>query len=474
LLDRDSLAIILDQTLGNGADFVEIYTEEKRVSNVFCESNQIERINSGREKGAGVRVIKDDCTSYVYTNDVSLKGLLKAASIANRSVGRGFNNKPPISLSMKKAEFAYSFKRMPEEVDFAEKISAVLKANQAARDIDQEIRQVTVAVGDIHKRIQIVNSEGDWVEDEIARVRLMVQAVAARHGEIQTGYEVAGGVMGWELLDMVSLDDMAVKASQRAVTMLSAKAAPVGQMPIVMDSAAGGTMVHEACGHGLEADLVQKELSVYRGKVGHRVAAEEVSVIDDATLPGKYGSYRWDDEAIPGQRKILIDRGYLRSFLYDRLTAMKDGTISTGNGRRESYQDKPVVRMSNTFIAPGNDKPDKIIRETERGLLIKKMGGGQVNTTNGDFVFEVQEGYLIEQGETTVPVRGATLIGNGPQALLNIDRVGDDIGFAIGVCGKDGQGVSVADAQPTIRIKALTVGGTSLGKGPEIKRILRK
>ena len=220
-------------------------------------------------------------------------------------------------------------------------------------------------------------------------------------------------------------------------------------------------MVHEACGHGLEADLVQKGLSVYRGKLGQKVAMDCVSVIDDATLAGKYGTIRFDDEGIPAQRTVLIDQGVLVNYMYDRLTASKDGRESTGNGRRQSYQDKPIPRMTNTFIAPGKDDPEAIIKDTPRGLLVKKMGGGQVNTANGDFVFEVQEGYMIEDGEVKYPVRGATLIGNGPEVLNNIDRVGSDLGFGIGVCGKDGQAVPVADAQPTIRIKQLTVGGTS-------------
>jgi len=233
-------------------------------------------------------------------------------------------------------------------------------------------------------------------------------------------------------------------------------------------------MVHEACGHGLEADLVQKGLSVYKDKLGEQVAISELSVIDDATLKGKYGSFRFDDEGSPAQRTVLIDKGLLKSFLNDRLTASKDGAELTGNGRRESYQSKPIPRMSNTFIAPGGDDPEEIIASTAQGLLVKKMGGGQVNTTNGDFVFEVQEGYIIENGQIKVPVRGATLTGNGPQALLDIDRVGRDLGFAIGVCGKDGQGVAVADAQPTIRIKELTVGGTGHDDNQTIKRIRRK
>lgn len=475
MLDKYILADILDKALEKGGDFAEIYIEEKYVSNVFCEDDKIEKINSGREKGAGIRVIRDGKTNYVYTNDLTREGLMQAARTANHTTGIQVKAAARnINLTLKEAKTSLNFMRLPEQVDFAEKIEQVMAADQVARDMDAEIRQVTIAVGDMHKKVQIANSAGDLVEDEMARVRLVVNTIASRAGQIQTGYEVAGGVSGWELLNQVSLTEMARQAAGRAIAMLSARPAPVGRMSVVMHSDAGGTMIHEACGHGLEADLVQKGLSVYQDKMGKQVSVEEVSVIDDATLTGKYGSYRWDDEGSPGKRTVLIDKGFLRGFLYDRLTASKDGVESFGNGRRESYQEKPIPRMSNTFIAPGQDDPAEIIGDTCNGLLVKKMGGGQVNTTNGDFVFDVQEAYIIENGEVKYPVRGATLIGNGPQALMDIDRVGKDLGFGIGVCGKDGQGVAVGDAQPTIRIKELTVGGTFSGKGPEIRRISRK
>jgi len=218
-------------------------------------------------------------------------------------------------------------------------------------------------------------------------------------------------------------------------------------------------MIHEAIGHGLEADLAQQGLSVYSKKIGGKVASSLITVVDDPTLPQKRGSYAFDDEGVASQRTLLVEEGILKGYLYDRLTALKDGVQSTGNGRRESYQDKPIPRMSNTLIVPGKMKPEAIIHSVEKGLFVKKMGGGQVNTVNGDFVFEVSEGYLIEKGKVAEPVRGAILTGNGPRILKEIDMVGDDLGFGIGTCGKDGQGVPVADAQPTLRIPELVVGG---------------
>ncbi len=474
MLDRKELSNVLARALEKGGDFAEIYIEEKKVNNVLCEDNKIEKIHSGREKGAGIRVLKDGKTAYVYTNDVSESGLMKAAELATHAARSTTHIDREIHLTPKQAGLNLNFLRLPEEVELSEKIEQLLAANQAAREIDAEIRQVTVGAGDMQRRVQIANSEGEYVEDELARVRLVVNAIASRDGVMQTGYEVAGGVSGWELLETVSLEDMARQAAGRAVAMLSATLAPTGRMPVVMHAEAGGTMVHEACGHGLEADLVQKGLSVYQGKLNQEVANPELSVIDDATLPGKYGSFHFDDEGSPAQRTVLIDKGILKTFLNDRLTVAKEASELTGNGRRESYQHKPIPRMTNTYIASGKDDPEEIIASTPQGLLVKKMGGGQVNTTNGDFVFDVQEAYLIEDGEIKCPVRGATLTGNGPRSLLDIDRIGRDLGFSIGICGKDGQGVAVADAQPTIRIKELTVGGTAHANGQTIKRIRRK
>jgi TldD protein len=276
---------------------------------------------------------------------------------------------------------------------------------------------------------------------------------------VQTGYDAVGGLIGMELFDATSFESVAENAARRAVMMLSARKAPAGRMPVVLSSAAGGTMIHEAVGHGLEADLAQTGLSVYSGKRGQPIASPLITVVDDATLPGKRGSFRFDDEGSDAERTVLVDRGVLATFMYDRLTAMKDNARSTGNGRRESYKHRPIPRMTNTMIVPGQSDPAEILRSTPSGLFVKKMGGGQVNTVNGDFVFEVSEGYLIENGAIGEPVRGATLIGNGPQVLMSIDRVGSDLGYSIGTCGKDGQGSPVSDAQPTLRIPEIVVGG---------------
>jgi len=335
----------------------------------------------------------------------------------------------------------------------------VLQANRVARSFDPRIRQAMVTYRENRQQVLIANSDGELVEDERMYLTALVQVVAADGDVVQTGYEPVGGIAGLELFDAYPLEKAAETAARRAVTMLSARKAPAGRMPVVLSSDAGGTMIHEAIGHGLEADLAQSGLSVYSGRVGERIASPLITVVDDATLPGKRGSFRFDDEGVHAERTVLVDKGVLTTFMFDRLTAMKAGAMSTGNGRRESYKHRPIPRMTNTLIAPGESDPEDILRSTPKGLFVKKMGGGQVNTVNGDFVFEVSEGYLIENGKIGELVRGATLTGNGPRALLSIDRVGADLGFSIGTCGKDGQGAPVSDAQPTLRIPELTVGG---------------
>ncbi|MCG0277599.1 MAG: TldD/PmbA family protein [Thermanaeromonas sp.] len=459
LLAPDDLKVILEAALEGGGDFAEVFLERRQTTVIGCEDNKIERVHSGLDQGAGIRVLKGEDTVYGYTNELTRDGLLELARKLGRAAGGKGNNKPEIEWQRPKPNWDFQVKKRPDEIPVEEKVALVQRANEAARAVDQRIVQVSVSYGDIIQEVTIANSEGILVEDERVRCRFVVNAVASDGKIIQTGYESIGGLIGFELFEENDPVELARKAAERAVRMLEARPAPAGRMTVVMAGEAGGTMIHEACGHGLEADLVQKKLSVYAGKKGQQVASPLITVIDDATLPGKYGSFRFDDEGQPGQRTVLIKDGILVDYMYDYLTARKEGRRSTGNGRRESYRDRPIPRMTNTFIAPGKDDPQAIIRETKKGLLVKRMGGGQVNTTNGDFVFDVAEGYLIENGEIGPLVRGATLTGNGPEVLKMVDRVGSDLGFSLGTCGKDGQGVPVGDAQPTIRIPEMVVGG---------------
>ena len=463
LVEQQLIKEVLDKAMQKGGDFGDIYIEQKRSTAIRCEAGKIEKIQSGVDIGAGVRVISGEATAYAYTNDLSREGLLNVAGIVSHAAAGA---KKDINLDFTKVKplVEFSFEEKPSDVDTYRKVEAVLAADQAARAVDNSlVKQVIVGYGDVVQQVTMANSAGEYVEDERIRTRLVVQAVAVSGAVMQTGYEAVGGLSGFELLHKDLPAQVGGTAARKAVNMLSAQPAPAGRMPVVIAGEAGGTMVHEACGHGLEADLVQKGLSVYAGKKGQLVASEEISVVEDPTLNAKYGSYSFDDEGIPSRKVTLIENGVLNDFMYDRLTAANDGVQSNGHGRRESYQHKPIPRMGNTIIAPGKTDPARIIRETGTGLLVKKMGGGQVNTTTGDFVFDVAEGYLIRDGEVGPMVRGATLTGNGPEVLRIVEMVGKDLGFAIGTCGKDGQGVPVSDAQPTLAIKELIVGGTATG-----------
>lgn len=474
MIKKEDLQDVLQLAMAKGSDFADIFIEEKKTVGIACEDDKIERINSGIDCGAGIRVISGETTAYAYTNDVSKEGLSKIASVVSNASAGGKNNFQA-GLTEGKSPVEFCIEKMPDQVSVDDKVDIVNRANRTARRFDERIRQVSVGVADTIQNVMIANTTGDFVQDQRVRTRFMINSVAAEGEVIQTGFSAVGGFTGFELFDVSAPEDVADEAAGRAVKMLEAKPAPAGKMPVVMAGEAGGTMVHEACGHGLEADLVQKKLSVYANRMGEKVASDVVTVIDDATIPGKYGSLRFDDEGTVGQKTVLIKDGVLQEYMYDRLTAMKEKRESTGNGRRESYQNKPIPRMTNTYIAPGKDDPEKIIKHVQNGLLVMKMGGGQVNTTNGDFVFDVAEGYLIKDGQIAGPVRGATLTGNGPEVLQKVDMVGTDLGYTIGTCGKDGQGAPVSDAQPTLHIPEIVVGGTAHGdeNSPQIKRIRR-
>ncbi|HHL39787.1 MAG TPA: TldD/PmbA family protein [Deltaproteobacteria bacterium] len=449
---------VLRTALASGGEFAEIYAEETLNTSIVCEEEKIEKVVSGRERGCGVRVIAGLKTFYAFTDDLTEEGLVETARVVAAAVrsGEQAGELGPVSRSRAPG---FDIGKDPMDAPLSSKVGLVTRGERTARAVDDRVVQVRVVYGDGRRRVCVVNSLGDHVEEERTSVLYLCQVVAREGDVIQTGYEPVGGAAGLELLDETPPEEVAETAARRAVMMLGARKAPGGTMTVVLSSEAGGTMVHEAIGHGLEADLAGQGLSVYSGRMGEEVASPLVTVIDDATIPYKRGSFFFDDEASPARRTVLVEKGVLRSYMYDRLNAMRYGAASTGNGRRQSYRHRPIPRMTNTLIAPGETPPRDILASVDRGLYVKKMGGGQVNTVNGDFVFEVTEGYLIENGEAGEPVRGATLTGNGPEILTKIDMVGSDLGYGIGTCGKDAQGVPVSDAQPTLRIPEITVGG---------------
>mgnify|MGYP000521896184 CR=1 FL=1 len=460
MIDPELAQKVLKELYFPGLQYAELFAEHTTDCAIRLEEQRVEKLLQSAEVGVGLRVIHGGRTAYAYGNDLSPRGLLGLA----RTLLAALRQAPQeaelhLGLSQRPPKAHLAIEEDPQAVELSRKVALLKEADEAAREESPLVSQVGVNYRDYTQRVFIASWEGFWVEDERRQCLLAVQVVAQKDGVLQSSYEPVGGTRGFELFRTHPPHELARKAARRAALMLRAPRAPGGRMAVVLSSQAGGTMIHEAVGHGLEADLAQEGLSVYSGKLGQKVASELITVLDDATLKGQRGSLVFDDEGTPGQRTVLIQEGVLLSYMHDRLSALKAGAQPTGNGRRQSYRHRPIPRMTNTLIAPGSTEPEEIIRATPKGLLVKKMGGGQVNTVSGDFVFYAEEAYIIEGGRVGEPVRGATLCGNGPQVLREIDMVGSDLGFSIGTCGKDAQGVPVADAQPTLRVPQLVVGG---------------
>ena len=458
MIENMDIPRILKRALRKGGDFAELFEEISRSTHIVREGRRFEKILGGADTGVGLRVLHNGKTAYAYTNDVREETLLTLAENLAEAVQAGEWNRD-IILKNLSPTWKATIEIDPCTVPMEEKVAILKKADALAWGLDPRIRQVTTSYRDQRRHIRIANSLGEFCEDQQTYLVFVVQAVAAEGDGVQTGYEPLGGTAGFELLKDDRALEIAEQAGRRAIRMLEAPVAPSGPMSVVVAAEAGGTLVHEAVGHGLEADLACEGLSIYQGKLGETVANPLITVVDDPTLPGKRGSFLFDDEGTPSRRNVLIDRGVLKNYMSNRIYSERNGLPRSANGRRESYRHRPIVRMTNTMIAPGQDDPSSILNGVDRGLYVTRMGSGQVNTVNGDFVFEVSEGFLIRHGKIDHPVRGATLTGNGPEVLKTIDRVGNDLGYGLGTCGKDGQGVPVADAQPTLRIPEITVGG---------------
>lgn len=452
---------IIQTAMRYGADFAEVFFERTRSTTISCDDNRLENASTFFDTGVGIRVLADGRTAHGSTNDLTRKSLLGLARQVGRAARAKTTDTKGMALRETETEARTTVSHHPFGISLEKKCDMVLRANEVAWNCGKSIRQVRITYRDTVRRILVASSDCVFASDEQVGIAFITQVIAGDGGCLQTGQETIGGAMGFEIFDKSPPEETAEKAAKRAIKMLSAREAPAGTMAVIISSEAGGTMIHEAVGHGLEADLSLEGHSVYSGKLGEKVASELVTVVDDATLPGKRGSFTFDDEGTPAQRTVLIENGILRAYMSDRLRAQKGNLKSSGNARRQSYEHPPIVRMTNTLITPGLDDPSSILSDTPTGLFVKRMGGGQVSTINGDFVFDVQEGYLIENGKIGEPVRGATLIGNGPKILNEIDRVGSDLGFSIGTCGKEGQESPVSCGQPTVRIPRIVVGGTS-------------
>jgi TldD protein len=463
MLDRALVGDVLATALSRGGRFAELFVEDRDGLSVRLDDGKVEELVTGVDRGAGVRVVhgEGDATSsaYAFSNRLDRDALLAAASASAASVREGSAG-AVVDLREVQAPVHHRAERPAADVPKTTKVGWLREADDAARSLDPAVRQVVAAYADGVQRVLVAASDGRWVEEERHRIRLVVQVVAARDDVIQTGFWGPAGVAGAEFVDQHPPRAVAERAATQAVAMLDGVPAPAGEMPVVMAPGGGGILFHEACGHGLEADLVQKDASIYRGRLGERLASPLVNGVDDATVPNAWGSFAFDDEGSLARRTTIFEGGDLTAFLYDRIRADRDGVASTGNGRRQSYAHLPIPRMTNTYILAGESTAEAVVADTPRGFYAKALGGGQVNPATGDFVFGVSEGYLIEGGEITRPVRGANLVGNGVGILTAIDAIADDFEVLYGICGKDGQGVPVGNGSPTLRIAGMTVGGT--------------
>jgi len=463
LIEESTLQRVLTRALRTGGDFAEVFAEDRRTTAAVLDDGRVEDMTSGRDRGAGIRVVVGETTGFAHTADLSEAGLMGAADAAAAAARRGGGGVREVALGTgTRGQGGRQLAMIdPGSITKAAKVELLEAADQAARSAGGAIRQVSAGYGDSHRRILVANSDGLLAGDDQVRTRLAVTCVATGDAGMQTGFDVRARTGGFEMFDAVSAEAIALEAARRAIMKLSARPAPSGVLPVVVKSGSGGMLFHEACGHGLEADAILKESSVYAGRVGQQVASELVTLVDDGTMAGEWGTCAVDDEGHVASRNVLIEKGVLTDYMWDFLRARKEKRLMSANGRRQSYEHLPMVRMTNTYLLSGTDDPEEIVRQTPRGVFVARLGGGSVNTATGDFVFGMTEAYMIENGEITDPIRDANLIGNGPDILGRIDAVADDFDMCPGTCGKDGQQVPVGCGQPTLRVSGITVGGTA-------------
>ena len=463
---------VLASLLSKGGDYGEVFVEKRRAQALGMDDGRMEDVLSSETFGASLRILSGETTRFADLIAPSFDELCEAA-LTLAAPGMGTAAGIP-ELTLVAYPTPSPIEVDPASVPFSEKVDLVRRTEAIARSHGESVRpgavrQVAVGYGDSTQSVWIASAErtdGTWKaclsEDHRVQEVLRLNVTAGEGSVLQTGFQALGETRGFELFTEEAVSRTAREAVRLALQALDAQPAPAGTFPVILSSSAGGTMIHEACGHGLEADLALAGMSAFAGKLGTKVAAEGVTIIDDGTLPHKRGSSACDDEGLPAERVVLIENGILRGYLQSRKTALRMGASPTGNGRRESYRHLPIPRMRNTFLAPGPETPEAILKDLDRGLLVKHMGGGQVDTVTGNFVFQVTEGYWVEKGEVKYPVKNATLTGCGPEVLRGLTRIAGDLEhFDIGTCGKDGQGVPVSDALPTILCPALVVGGTA-------------
>ena len=458
MISREICQRVLHKAVSTGADYAEIFAENTINHSIDMIASRVDSIKDAVIAGAAVRVYKGLRSVMATTVDTSETGLLACAEKAAEALGQG---DAPIDIVLRERLFgeAHPVKIVPSTVSNKEKVAVLKDGYFAAKEYHQAITQVSGTLLDVDHNILIANSEGLYTQDRQIRTRLSIGAVAEINGETQTGGFNPGRRMGMEMFDSIDPKTVGIQAARQAVTMAGAGYCPAGVMPVAIENGFGGVIFHEACGHSLEASSVAYGQSQFAGKLGQVIASEKVTAIDDGTIPNAWGSINIDDEGTPARKNVLIEKGVLKSYMIDKFNGRRMGMASTGNARRQSYAYTPTSRMTNTYIAPGDDKNEDIIASIEYGLYAKEMGGGSVNPVTGEFNFAVREGYMIRNGKICEPVRGASLVGKGSEVIQNIDMVGTDMEMGQGMCGSSSGSIPTNVGQPLIRVSTITVGG---------------
>jgi len=457
----------LNRALGSiylkDVDAADLYFQVSRHESWSLEDGKLKEGSFHLDQGVGVRVVCGEKTGFAYSDELLLPSLEQAASAARAISRQGGSQSVSVSAGDGPAALYPAIdpiNSIPDE----KKTALLADLDAATRSMDKRIEQVIISLSSAHDLILIAAADGTLAADVRPLVRLNVSVILVENDRREQGYSGGGARQGLDyFMDNELPIDLAREAVRQAVVQLEAEPAPAGAMPVVLGNGWPGILLHEAVGHGLEGDFNRKGTSAFSGKVGQSVASEHCTIVDDGTLPNRRGSLSIDDEGTPGQYNVLVENGVLRGYMQDKLNARLMGVQPTGNGRRESFAHIPMPRMTNTYMLPGPHDPGEIIASVERGLYAPNFGGGQVDITSGKFVFSANEAYLIEKGKVTTPVKGAMLIGDGPEALGRISMIGNDLELdrGVGICGKDGQSVPVGVGQPTLKIDELTVGGTS-------------
>ncbi|MCL1936128.1 MAG: TldD/PmbA family protein [Defluviitaleaceae bacterium] len=459
MINRNVAKNVLHTALSTGGDFAEIFIENRKTNNISLINGKLDKAVSGIDYGIGLRIFVGHNAIYTYTNDLSESNLLFMAKNAADAVNISKQNEIVLDFTTKNINNIHPIKILPSEVPKTDIIDILKLANKYSKDYSKSISQTGGYYTDEVQDIVIINSKGLWVEDRRIRTRVEITAVASNGTEKQTGKHAPGSHSGYEFVKNLDIEFLAKDSARIAATMLEASYAPSGKMTVVIDKGFGGVILHEACGHSLEATAIAKGASTFCNMKGKQIASPIVTYIDDGTIPNAWGSINVDDEGTPTQKNILIENGILKTYLVDTLNGLKMGEPSTGSSRRQSYKYAPTSRMTNTYIQAGTDKEKDIISNTEYGLYAAKMGGGSVTPATGEYNFSVIEGYLIENGKITKPVRGASLIGMGSSTLKNIDAVADIEKQGQGMCGSISGSIPTNVGQPMIRVKEMTVGG---------------